>query len=332
MSISHIRKISKIAVSGNIGVGKSTICNFLHSKLANSDMYPENFEKNTYLAKFYDEMSKIGTQAYNRYAYHVQIEFLKQRIAREKLCAPRSQNKISIIDRCILEDKYIFAENQRRQNIMNENEYLKYEKYFNQHTQDIENIDLLIYLRADVPTLLQRIKNRGRAIEDNLDVVYLEQLNDLYDNHFIPEIKMSSMKIKRENTQKLEGFDLLKQLFVELSNTPNASRKSIVKDRIEKAVTSIRIQFGLQAEQTRQLDPVQLEANLKKYKFLEDLKEIQKLEGVQAIERVNKIQQELLKTFQKGTEVLIYDTNGVDQDFLILDIINDLEKYELNFR
>ena len=128
---------------------------------------------------------------------------------------------------------------------MNENEYLKYEKYFNQHTQDIENIDLLIYLRADVPTLLQRIKNRGRAIEDNLDVVYLEQLNDLYDNHFIPEIKMSSMKIKRENTQKLEGFDLLKQLFVELSNTPNASRKSIVKDRIEKAVTSIRIQFGL---------------------------------------------------------------------------------------
>jgi deoxyadenosine/deoxycytidine kinase len=94
----------------------------------------ENFEENSFLPQFYDEMSKMGPSAYNKYAYPVQMEFLKQRIAREKFCKPREEGVINVIDRCLMEDKFIFAENQRRNNIITENEYLRYEKYFEEHT------------------------------------------------------------------------------------------------------------------------------------------------------------------------------------------------------
>jgi deoxyadenosine/deoxycytidine kinase len=72
-----------------------------------------------------------------------------------------------------LEDKLIFAENQRRNNLITEDEYLKYERYFDEHTQGLTHLDVLIYLSADVSVLAERIRHRNRKMEKSIDIAYL---------------------------------------------------------------------------------------------------------------------------------------------------------------
>ena len=94
------------------------------------------------------------------------------------------------------------------------------------------HLDVLIYLSADVSVLAERIKNRNRKIERNIDLAYLSQLNELYENFFLSEIRLLSMKQRRILKQRSDKFEQLKQLCLDLLKTSNSARKITVADRV----------------------------------------------------------------------------------------------------
>ena len=158
-------------MAGNIGVGKSTLVNLLCQYL---DWQPffEPVSENPYLADFYRDM--------RLWAFHSQIFFLTRRlrIHRELCDHPMS----SIQDRSVYEDAEVFACNLYRQGLMLERDYRSYRELYTVLTQFLPAPDLVVYLRADVPTLLERISRRGRSYELDIRDEYLAQLNELYED------------------------------------------------------------------------------------------------------------------------------------------------------
>ncbi len=158
-----------IAIAGNIGVGKSTLTTLL-SQEAGWEPFFEAVEDNPYLADFYGDMP--------RYAFHSQIFFLSRRLRhhRRLLDFPGSV----VQDRSVYEDAEIFALNLHRQGHMGERDYQTYRELYEVLVEFLPPPDLVVYLRASVPTLLSRIAQRGRAYEQNISAEYLGQLNVLY--------------------------------------------------------------------------------------------------------------------------------------------------------
>jgi deoxyadenosine/deoxycytidine kinase len=132
-------------------------------------------------------MKKVGANGYNKYAYPVQMVFLKTRLDRESLC--NDDSKTYIIDRSIYEDKYIFAENQKRTNQISEEEYQEYLTFFNENCNAIKPLDVAVFIRAGTGVLVDRIKQRGRDMETSIDVNYLEDLGVLYDESLLPALQ-----------------------------------------------------------------------------------------------------------------------------------------------
>ncbi len=159
-----------IAVAGNIGVGKSTLVRLLSERLGWQPFYEPEAE-NPYLPDFYRDM--------RAWAFHSQIFFLahRLRIHRRLLDHPTSV----VQDRSVYEDAEIFAANLYRQGLMNERDYQTYRALYEGLVGFLPPPDLVIYLRASVPTLLQRIAKRGREYERSISAAYLEQLNALYE-------------------------------------------------------------------------------------------------------------------------------------------------------
>lgn len=159
-----------IAVTGNIGVGKTTLA----EKLADHygwEVYYEAVEGNPYLASFYEDM--------NKWAFHLQIFFLNSRF--EQVLKIKNQKEKTIIqDRTIYEDAHIFAQNLYESGHMNETDYATYTGLFSTIMKAINPPDLIIYLKADLPRLFKGIKKRGREFEQNMDPNYLSSLNELY--------------------------------------------------------------------------------------------------------------------------------------------------------
>jgi len=159
-----------IAVAGNIGVGKSTLVNLLCERLGWQPFY-EPVGDNPYLADFYANMGA--------WAFHSQIFFLARRLRSHYELA---QHPTSVIqDRSVYEDAEIFAENLFRQGALQARDYQTYRELYETAVQLLPPPDLLIYLRASVPTLLQRIALRGRDYERAIPPPYLQSLNDLYE-------------------------------------------------------------------------------------------------------------------------------------------------------
>jgi deoxyadenosine/deoxycytidine kinase len=158
-----------IAIAGNIGVGKSTLTGLLSQQLGWEPFY-EAVEDNPYLADFYADMP--------RYAFHSQIFFLSRRLRhhRRLLDFPGSV----VQDRSVYEDAEIFAHNLYRQGHMGERDYHTYRELYEVLVEFLPPPDLVVYLRASVPTLLSRIALRGRAFERNISAEYLGQLNEFY--------------------------------------------------------------------------------------------------------------------------------------------------------
>lgn len=158
-----------VAVAGNIGVGKSSLVKRLCERLGWQPFY-EPVEENPYLADFYREM--------RAWSFHSQIFFLTNRLRthHQLLKYPTS----AIQDRTIYEDAEIFAHNLYRQGLMNERDYRTYRHLYEVLTEFLPPPDLVIYLRASVPTLLDRITRRGRDYERRISAEYLGQLNQLY--------------------------------------------------------------------------------------------------------------------------------------------------------
>jgi deoxyadenosine/deoxycytidine kinase len=160
-----------IAVAGNIGVGKSTLVNLLCQYL---DWQPffEPVSENPYLADFYKDMPAWSFQS--------QIFFLTHRLRmhQELLRTPGSV----IQDRSIYEDAEIFAHNLYLQGYFNPRDYDTYRSLYQTLSEFLPPPDLVIYLRASVPTLIRRITSRARDYERTINPAYLEQLNSLYES------------------------------------------------------------------------------------------------------------------------------------------------------
>jgi deoxyadenosine/deoxycytidine kinase len=160
-----------IAITGNIGAGKTTLAEKL-AKHYGWEVYYEAVEGNPYLAQFYGNMPK--------WSFHLQIFFLNSRF--EQVLKIKNQGEKTIIqDRTIYEDAHIFAQNLYESGQMNQTDYETYKGLFNTIMKAITPPDLMIYLKADVNKLISQIKKRNRDYEQNIDPEYLISLNGLYD-------------------------------------------------------------------------------------------------------------------------------------------------------
>ena len=159
-----------IAVAGNIGVGKSTLTAQLTERLGWEPFY-EAVDDNPDLADFYRDMPQ--------WSFHSQVFFLSRRLQHHHEILKRPGTVVQ--DRSVYEDAEIFAENLYRQGHMNERDYHTYRGLYEAMAMFLPPPDLVIYLRASVPTLIQRIRKRGRDYEKSMTSDYLERLNQLYD-------------------------------------------------------------------------------------------------------------------------------------------------------
>ena len=165
-----------IAIAGNIGSGKTTLTEML-TKHYGAKAYYEDTD-NPYIGDFYEDM--------NRWAFQLQIYFLGARVQQTlDMLADGADNIFQ--DRTIYEDAHIFAGNLHQMGLMSGRDFQTYMKVFNVSSNMIPKPDLLIYLKASVPTLITQIQRRGRDYEQNIDEAYLSRLNEKY-NHWIDNI------------------------------------------------------------------------------------------------------------------------------------------------
>lgn len=159
-----------VAVAGNIGSGKTTLTTLL-SKNYGWRAHYEDVDHNPYLDDFYDDMK--------RWSFNLQIYFLNTRF--HQVLKIRESEESVIQDRSIYEDAYIFAANLRQMNLMSNRDYDNYETLFELMAKLVQPPDLMIYLRASVPTLVRQIQKRGRDYEAGIRLDYLKRLNEMYD-------------------------------------------------------------------------------------------------------------------------------------------------------
>jgi deoxyadenosine/deoxycytidine kinase len=159
-----------IAIAGNVGVGKSTLTAMLAEKLDWEPFY-EAVGDNPYLADFYKDM--------RRWSFHSQIFFLSRRLRHHHQLL-HSPNSV-VQDRSVYEDAEVFARNLYQQGHMSDRDYYSYRELYEVLALFLPPPDLIVYLKASVPTLLERIIKRGRDFERDISPLYLQQLNELYN-------------------------------------------------------------------------------------------------------------------------------------------------------
>lgn len=159
-----------IAIAGNIGSGKTTLTGLL-AKHYNWEPRYENVNDNPYLNDFYEDMQ--------RWSFSLQIYFLNSRFS--QVVEIRNQQNTVIQDRTIYEDAYIFAPNLHSMGLMSTRDFENYFTLFQLMSSFLQPPDLLLYLRASVPTLVNQIQKRGRKYENNIRLDYLQRLNERYE-------------------------------------------------------------------------------------------------------------------------------------------------------
>lgn len=204
-------KIKHIAVSGNIGSGKTTLVEKLSKHYGWIPLY-ESVDNNPYLRDFYDDMK--------RWAFHLQIYFLNTRFNQVRQI--RDSEKTIIQDRTIYEDAYIFASNLHAGGHINDRDYQSYLDLFHSMISFVHPPDLLIYLKADVPKLVEQIQKRNRDFEYSIKLEYLKNLNIHYEK-WISNYQQSKLLVvdinKTDFVERMEDFStIVSRVDLELNN------------------------------------------------------------------------------------------------------------------
>lgn len=176
-----------IAIAGNIGAGKSSLTNLLGKNFGWKTYY-ESVDNNPYLSDFYDDM--------RRWSFNLQIYFLSSRFQHQKTLMNTERSLVQ--DRTIYEDVEIFAKNLHEMGLMSDRDYKNYCSLFSEMVAYLQAPDLLIYLRAEVPTLVRQIQQRGREYENSIRIEYLERLNRLYED-WIDRYEQEKLIIDTDN-------------------------------------------------------------------------------------------------------------------------------------
>lgn len=198
-----------IAIGGNIGSGKTTLAELL-AKHFGWEPHFENVDDNPYLADFYADMQ--------RWAFNLQIYFVKSRF--EQILKIKKSNHTVIQDRTIYEDAYIFAPNLHDMGLISTRDYETYRGLFELMSSMVSPPDLLIYLKASVPTLVKQIQKRGRKYEASIRLDYLQNLNERYDKW-------------------IDNYKLGKKLIIDVDNhnfVENPDALSLVIDKINALI------------------------------------------------------------------------------------------------
>jgi deoxyadenosine/deoxycytidine kinase len=188
-------QLKHIAISGNIGCGKTTLAEKLSKHYGWTPLY-ESVDHNPYLRDFYNDMT--------RWAFHLQIYFLNSRF--RQINEIRANVKTTVQDRTIYEDAYIFAANLRKSGHISERDYQSYLDIFNSMISFVRPPDLLIYLKADIPKLVRQIQKRGRDFEDAMRLDYLKNLNQHYEEW------IGSYKLGKLLTIDVTDLDFVKHI------------------------------------------------------------------------------------------------------------------------
>ncbi len=160
-----------IVVTGNIGAGKTTLTELL-ARYYSWTPYYEDVDENPYLDDFYTNMQ--------RWSFNLQVYFLNSRFS--QLLEIQNSSGSAIQDRSIYEDAYIFAPNLHAMGLMETRDFETYYSLFKHVVSLVKPPDLLIYLRASVPTLVRQIQRRGRTYEEGIRIDYLKKLNERYED------------------------------------------------------------------------------------------------------------------------------------------------------
>lgn len=197
-------QVKHIAIAGNIGAGKSTLTGLL-AKAFNWEPHYEDVENNPYLNDFYEDMP--------RWSFNLQVYFLNNRF--KQIIEIQQGKKTIIQDRTIHEDAYIFAPNLHAMGLMSTRDFENYLSLFKTIESQIKAPDLLIYLRASIPTLVNQIQKRGREYEDNLRLDYLRKLNEFYE-------------------EWIKGYDKGKLLIIDVDNCNFAESQEDLSEVVQR--------------------------------------------------------------------------------------------------
>ncbi|MBO7624215.1 MAG: deoxynucleoside kinase [Bacteroidales bacterium] len=179
-----------IAIAGNIGSGKTSLTQLLAKHYNWLPQY-EDVDDNPYLTSFYEDMQ--------RWSFNLQVFFLNTRF--RHILDIRKQKKSVVQDRTIYEDAHIFAPTLYEMGLMSSRDYNNYLSLFELLDSVIQAPDLLLYLKADIPTLVAHIQQRGRPYEDLIRLDYLKNLNERY-NHWAESYNKGRMLVVDVNQVK----------------------------------------------------------------------------------------------------------------------------------
>lgn len=196
-----------VLLAGNIGVGKTSLTERIGENLGFITAY-ESVVDNPYLPQFYKDM--------RLWSFHLQVYFLGHRAEQHIYLSEIPES--AILDRSIYEDAYIFARALHHLGNLSDRDYNAYLRLYHLIVQNLPKPDLLIYLKAPVPILLERIRRRARSIESSIDFDYLSLLERFYDEwvsefNLCPVLTISSDDL--DFVHQTEHLDIVTQWIID---------------------------------------------------------------------------------------------------------------------